>query len=156
MFSQTTLSVQISLGPMGVGVLADSLAMVSFNLANAYETVLNLNCVTTMQYLLIFNVNKHYFDNQINDLLLPDIDECSSGNHSCSANANCTNSFGSYECECFDGFTGDGFNCSGECCCIAYLSSCHRTVSAACFWIIRIHFISISTTTLFCEEYAPA
>ena len=157
MFAQTMLSVQISLGLMGVGVLADSLAMVSFNLANAYEMVLNFDCVwLTIHYLLIFNVNKHYFDNQSIDLLLPDIDECSSGNHSCSANANCTNSFGSYECECFDGFTGDGFNCSGECCCIAYLSSCHRTVSAACFWIIRIHFILISTTTLCCEEYAPA
>ena len=34
--------------------------------------------------------------------------------HMCSNNAACNNTFGSYECECFDGFTGDGFNCSGR------------------------------------------
>ena len=44
MFAQTTLSVQISLGPMSVGVLEDSLAMVSFNLTNTYEMVLNFDC----------------------------------------------------------------------------------------------------------------
>ena len=44
MFAQTMLSVQISLGPMSVGVLTDLLAMVSFNLANAYEMVLNFDC----------------------------------------------------------------------------------------------------------------
>ena len=44
-----------------------------------------------------------------------EIDECSNDTtHMCSDNAVCINTAGSYECECFDGFTGDGFNCSGN------------------------------------------
>ena len=33
----------------------------------------------------------------------------------CDDNANCSNSFGSYSCFCFNGFEGNGFNCSGMC-----------------------------------------
>ena len=42
-----------------------------------------------------------------------DIDECK-GNHSCHANATCTNTNGSYVCECRPGFNGNGQNCKGE------------------------------------------
>ncbi|XP_028516914.1 adhesion G protein-coupled receptor E2 [Exaiptasia diaphana] len=41
-----------------------------------------------------------------------DIDECSSGVHSCDANAQCTNTVGSYTCICLLGFNGDGRTCS--------------------------------------------
>lgn len=41
-----------------------------------------------------------------------DVDECSDGTHSCDANAECTNTRGSYQCECNDGYTGNGFECS--------------------------------------------
>ena len=44
----------------------------------------------------------------------PDIDECASGSHSCSPFANCTNSNGSFSCNCGSGFTGDGMTCNGE------------------------------------------
>ena len=43
-----------------------------------------------------------------------DLDECSLSNSSCHQNANCTNTNGSFECNCLPGYTGDGFNCSGE------------------------------------------
>ena len=46
--------------------------------------------------------------------LLSDIDECSEDTDYCSANADCTNSIGSFECDCFAGFTGNGFICLGE------------------------------------------
>ena len=32
----------------------------------------------------------------------------------CHEFADCRNKLGSYECDCRDGFHGDGFSCSGE------------------------------------------
>ena len=40
-----------------------------------------------------------------------DINECN-GNNSCSLNANCNNTDGSYTCSCRVGFEGDGINCT--------------------------------------------
>ena len=42
-----------------------------------------------------------------------DIDECK-GNQSCHEDANCTNTNGSYVCDCQPGYTGNGQNCTGE------------------------------------------
>ena len=47
-----------------------------------------------------------------NCLLLPiDDDECKNGLHKCDINANCTNTIGSFECTCKNGFFGDGKIC---------------------------------------------
>lgn len=43
-----------------------------------------------------------------------DLDECSNGTHMCNNNADCHNTMGSYRCTCKDGFSGDGFFCSGH------------------------------------------
>ena len=44
-----------------------------------------------------------------------EIDECSNDTlHMCSDNAICVNTAGSFVCECYNGFTGDGINCYGE------------------------------------------
>ena len=42
-----------------------------------------------------------------------DIDECSSDNQ-CDMNATCTNTIGSYNCACRNGYEGDGKNCTGK------------------------------------------
>ena len=42
-----------------------------------------------------------------------DVDECMQNSNDCDANANCTNTEGSYTCECLRGYTGNGRNCSG-------------------------------------------
>ena len=42
-----------------------------------------------------------------------DIDECSSANE-CHLDTTCTNTNGSYNCTCKDGFKGDGKNCTGN------------------------------------------
>jgi len=42
-----------------------------------------------------------------------DIDECSSGVHTCHADARCTNTIGSYTCQCNPGYHGDGRTCAG-------------------------------------------
>ena len=41
-----------------------------------------------------------------------DVNECELGTHSCDENATCTDTLGSYTCECNSPFTGDGFDCT--------------------------------------------
>jgi len=41
------------------------------------------------------------------------LDECTRGDHQCHQNAACTDTIGSYTCECNTGFEGDGRNCTG-------------------------------------------
>ena len=45
-------------------------------------------------------------------LLLLDIDECDLGVDNCSDNATCTDTVGSFNCNCNPGFEGDGVNCT--------------------------------------------
>ena len=45
---------------------------------------------------------------------LLDIVECSNADHVCDVNAKCTNSYGSYNCFCKEGFIGDGQSCQGK------------------------------------------
>ena len=44
-----------------------------------------------------------------------DIDECARNLSRCDENAECTNTDGSYNCSCNNGYEGDGFNCNGTC-----------------------------------------
>lgn len=43
-----------------------------------------------------------------------DVDECNADASSCDDHATCTNSYGSYNCQCISGYTGDGQTCTGE------------------------------------------
>ena len=54
------------------------------------------------------------FDDADDDGVCVDIDECSTRRHDCSANAECYNSAGSFECICKRGFLGNGIDCLGE------------------------------------------
>ena len=40
--------------------------------------------------------------------MVVDVDECAMGTYSCHPNASCTNTIGSYDCECRPGFIEDG------------------------------------------------
>ena len=46
-------------------------------------------------------------------MTISDIDECEIGKHNCHVNANCFDTPGSYECQCKEGFFGDGIICIG-------------------------------------------
>ena len=43
-----------------------------------------------------------------------DINDCELELDNCSPNAACTNTMGSFECECLSGFSGDGMTCEGQ------------------------------------------
>ena len=51
---------------------------------------------------------------------LLDVNECSLNKNVCHAHGECNNTIGSFQCRCQSGYTGDGFNCTGqqshECC----------------------------------------
>ena len=47
-----------------------------------------------------------------------DINECATRSHNCDPiNGFCTNTVGSYLCDCCPGFTGDGITCNGNILC---------------------------------------
>ena len=46
--------------------------------------------------------------------LLTDVDECELEVDICDEKAMCTNTIGSYKCECESGFLGDGTICNGK------------------------------------------
>ena len=64
----------------------------------------------------------------INRLIQPvDVNECELGTHICNSSANCTDTDGSFNCTCREGFEGDGFNCTGK------------------FYYFRVNFVSVLT-----------
>ena len=71
---------------------------------------------------LVSKINHRYrhflFNANCCDIIFPlflatDIDECSAS-HQCHTDASCTNTQGSYKCSCKEGFTGNGFGCTGK------------------------------------------
>ena len=46
-----------------------------------------------------------------NEFSFSDVDECNNGLDICNVNANCSNTLGSFECYCKEGFVGDGIIC---------------------------------------------
>ena len=64
---------------------------------------------------LTYNIQLYYFDFVMLKLLKSvflDIINCENDD-GCHDNATCTDNNGSYVCMCQEGFTGDGFNCTG-------------------------------------------
>ena len=49
----------------------------------------------------------------LSDSIISDIDECAQNSHTCDINANCKNTVGSYDCQCHQGYSGNGNTCTG-------------------------------------------
>ena len=50
----------------------------------------------------------------MHDVVLSDVDECTTDSHSCDARAVCTNTPGNFTCKCQSGYAGDGTICNGN------------------------------------------
>ena len=66
--------------------------------------------------------------------LSADVDECSADSSPCDENADCTNSEGSYNCTCKQGFDGDGVSCEGK-----GINQCHLEASVLSLDKIPVH-----------------
>ena len=65
------------------------------------------NCSSTLTYPLC-SISAMF------SLFFSDVDECANFSlNNCSENANCTDTIGSYECVCVEGYTGNGMFCEG-------------------------------------------
>ena len=75
------------------------------------------------------------------------MNECMRNIDNCHDNANCTDTIGSYECTCVEGYEGDGFNCTSKlACCVA--------LSVTCIKLCSIDNLCIVVTQKFCH-YSP-
>lgn len=59
---------------------------------------------------------------------LSDINECEIGAHNCARHATCTNTAGSFKCNCAPGWIGDGLKCTGEADDLTTGKGCHSIV----------------------------
>ena len=64
--------------------------------------------IKLIELLCLNYLDKNECDDGVNPL----------GTHNCDGNATCTNTEGSYSCECNGGYTGDGTSCDGNLKCI--------------------------------------
>ena len=60
----------------------------------------------------VCNCHDGYVNQPGNALNCVDIDECISNLDNCDDNATCTNTEGGFDCECNDGYSGDGITCT--------------------------------------------
>ena len=70
-------------------------------------------------------------------ILITDIDECA-GDNNCSPNADCVNVPGAYQCQCREGYEGDGLTCIGiyrNRLCVHLLGGRHSFVSCYMYMV---------------------
>lgn len=70
--------------------------------------------VQLVSEFIMFTYSTTFIENDILMSRFADKDECFLQTHNCSRLAFCNNTAGSYNCSCFPGYDGDGFNCTGE------------------------------------------
>ena len=73
-----------------------------------WKNVVTMRCVATLQALIVVYVTVY--------LVFTDDDECANqgGGNNCHADAFCTNTVGSFTCECNTGYSGNGVTCEGK------------------------------------------
>jgi hypothetical protein len=74
-------------------------------------------CRHGWEKVLPTNYDNHLIPIETRPIRCEDVNECTSHDpkiRKCDENAACSNSDGSYSCECFEGFSGDGFECERD------------------------------------------
>ncbi|CAH3182513.1 unnamed protein product [Porites lobata] len=90
----------------------------------------NEDCVHTLGTKHGYTWNDVPCTNCYNYTCFKDLDECTTGSHSCDVNSVCQNTVGSYKCSCNAGYTGDGKPCNDIDECSTNSHSCD--VNAVC------------------------
>ncbi|XP_073252207.1 uncharacterized protein [Porites lutea] len=90
----------------------------------------NEDCVHTLGARHGYTWNDVPCTNCYNYTCFKDLDECTTGSHSCDVNSVCQNTVGSYKCSCNAGYTGDGKPCKDIDECSTNSHSCD--VNAVC------------------------
>ncbi|CAH3179782.1 unnamed protein product, partial [Porites lobata] len=90
----------------------------------------NEDCVHTLGAKHGYTWNDVPCTNCYNYTCFKDLDECTTGSHSCDVNSVCQNTVGSYTCSCNAGYTGDGKPCNDIDECSTNSHSCD--VNAVC------------------------
>ena len=115
----------------------------SFSLSMRYvnnrcfiSKILLVCCVHSLDFRYRELVRKYHTDRLCMkysiSFVLIDIDECLNRSHACDVNANCTNTDGSYNCTCKEGYTGDGQSCQGILDQTVHHTGLLLTISRAC------------------------
>ena len=98
--------------------------------------ILLVCCVHSLDFRYRELVRKYHTDRLCMkysiSFVLIDIDECLNRSHACDVNANCTNTDGSYNCTCKEGYTGDGQSCQGILDQTVHHTGLLLTISRAC------------------------
>ena len=78
-----------------------------------------------------------------------DIDECVEETDNCDDNAICTNTDGSFTCECESGFSGNGVQCDGEIIMIMTLVSNKILIKEIIIWVGVCQLVKRETNDTF-------
>ena len=86
-----------------------------------------------------------------------DINECELKTHTCSWYAKCINTEGGFDCECFEGYEGDGFTCKGKyevniVLCSTCIYSCVIQSIHAYYIHVHIHATAVYSTCIIPQE----
>ena len=107
------LNVQICLDPSTAPVQMDILEMERIVPVRTIQLLFKiLFNIIHLLFLLLHLAYMGYLNTNFS--LSPDIDECVTDIQDCDENAECFNIFGSFNCTCSNGFTGDGNTCTGK------------------------------------------
>ena len=79
-------------------------------------------CKQLVFFSVTFVIVEHFY------YLSSDVDECQKKKHNCHVDAQCSNTFGAFNCTCLQGYSGDGVNCLG----IILSGACNNTMFFYC------------------------